>query len=115
MKFVLTLFLLAPLTTSCMATSGALRNVSDKLDRFEEVLNDETATTTELNVALGEVRASVGEVAAAVEADADEAWLTVEGASKGGIVGLLSVVATNMLRDGRRRRRGRGLRLRRRQ
>lgn len=105
MKPLLTLLLLAPLTVSCMATSNALRGVSDRLDDFEEVLNDEEATTGELNAALANVRESVEGVAAAVKADAEEGWLTLESGAKGGILGLLTMGATNLFRDHRRRQR----------
>lgn len=94
-------------STSCLATSSDFDRVSDRVERVEQVLEDETATPEELEEALVELRHELQEGAQrVVERGSALGSDLMEGLAGGGVMGGLSAALMYLVRQGQRRKRG---------
>lgn len=98
---ILPIFLLA----SCV-TAADIREISDRIYDFEEVLEDEYATQGEVAESFGAIGKTVDAVVKRVE-DRGENFLTgAQAAGGGGLLSLFTGIGITMYRNSQRRKRG---------
>jgi len=97
---------LALFCASCVATSGDIRDIADRVADFEDVLGDETKDVGDVKAALGVLKDDLVAVADAAAERGEETLTGMASSAEGGLLGVGAAIALNLYRNSRRRKRG---------
>lgn len=95
--------ILCLLLCSCV-TGDDMRAVAGRLDAFEAVLNDETATVAEVKAAQAEAAQGIREIATTVEERTTGVINGMGQGAEGGLIGIGAAIALNLYRNNTRKK-----------